>query len=140
MQGITTQGIENSADAPRSAPIATRAVRSGLIVATLAQMRPSTAGNAAENAAGNGDEIRAPLTFDGDTVVEDGAWPLNPGEDAADALTRIYVANFEAWCARTAEKAKAEREQDEQIHGPKRQARRPTAYAHVPCPALWAGR
>lgn len=128
MQSITTQGIEISAAAPRSAPIATRAVRSGLIVATLTRTVE------------NGDEIHAPLTFDGETVVEEGAWLLNPGEDVADALTRIYVANFEAWCARTAEKAKADREQNERIHGHKRQARRPMVYAHVPCPVLWAGR
>jgi len=108
-------------------PAATCAVRSGLIDATSVS-------------SADGVEIHAPLTFDGETVVEEGVWRLIPGEDIASALTRIYTANFDAWRARTAAQATSDRETREKACGPRTKTRQPKTYAHTPCPTLWAGR
>lgn len=77
-----------------------------------------------------------PLTFDEEIVCETGHWEkrVDPDDDAAvaDALTDVYSAEFDAWCARKAA-ARA-------ITTETPRARLPQAALHTPCPVLWAGR
>lgn len=100
-----------------------RRVRSGLITANMETTE-------------TGVLFFGPLEFDDEIVCQAGHWEkrVDPNDQAAvaDALTDVYAAEFEGWCAR--------KEAARSAVAPAPRVRVPQAALHTPCPALWAGR